>query len=72
MIAPSLSGKKNRFDVMKFITEIFLYKRGKYFYMEYLLLNGDESESKRMEYKSIKYSTLKHKLDEVLMEYELC
>jgi hypothetical protein len=57
---------------MKYITEIFLYKRGKYFYMEYLLLNEDLTESKIIEYKAVKYSTLKSKLDELLKEYELC
>jgi hypothetical protein len=53
------------------IAEIFIIKRGKYYYIEYLLLNEDESESKRMEYKALKYSTLKNKLDDLLKEYEL-
>jgi hypothetical protein len=53
------------------ITEIFIYRRGKYYYIEYLLLNEDESESKRDEYRAIKYSTLKNKLDDLLKEYEL-
>lgn len=57
---------------MKYITEIFLYKRGKYYYIEYMLLNDKETESKFMEYKAIKYSTMKSKLDSLLTEHELC
>jgi hypothetical protein len=57
---------------MKYITEIFLYKRGRYYFIEYLLLDGEESVSKHCEYKAIKYSTLKAQLDQLLKEYELC
>jgi hypothetical protein len=53
------------------ITEVFIYKRGKYYYIEYLLLNEEETESKRMEYKAIKYKTFRAKLDELLLENEL-
>lgn len=56
---------------MKYITELFLYKRGRYYYIEYLLLNEDETESKRMEYKAIKYSTFKSTLDKLLEEFTL-
>lgn len=57
---------------MKYITEIFLYKRGKYYYIDYMLLNDKETESKFMSYKAIKYSTFKSQLESLLKEYELC
>lgn len=53
------------------ITELFCYKRGRYYYIEYLLLNADETESKRMEYKALKYATFKNKLDQLVLNYEL-
>jgi hypothetical protein len=56
---------------MKYITELFIYKRGRYYYIEYLLLDEEETVSKHHEYKAIKYSTLKARLDELLKEYEL-
>jgi hypothetical protein len=53
------------------ITEIFLYKRGKKYYIEYLLLNEEETASKAMFYNAIKYNTVKDKLDSILQEYIL-
>lgn len=53
------------------IADIFITKGGRYFYIEGLLLNEDESESKRFEHKAIKHSTFVQKLDSLLKEYEL-
>jgi hypothetical protein len=53
------------------ITELFLLKRGRYYYIEGLLLDELEYESKRFEWRAIKYSTFKQKLDSLLKEMEL-
>ena len=70
-----LNNIKNLFSV-KYITEIFILGKGvagkgEYFYMDYTLLNEDFTQSENKEYKAKKYDTLKHKLDELLKEYEL-
>lgn len=54
------------------ITEVFIYQRGKYYYIDYMLLNEDETESKFESYKSVKYSTFHNKLLQLLKEHTLC
>lgn len=54
------------------ITEVFFYRKGRYYYIEGLFLDEQEFVSKRFEYKAMKYNTFKNKLDSLLKEYELC
>jgi len=56
---------------MSKVTELFLYQRGKYYYIDYILLDEEESESKFETYKAVKYSTFKAKLDSLLKENTL-
>lgn len=53
------------------LADIFITRSGRYYYIEGLLLDESESESKRFEHRSVKYSTFKQKLDSLLQEYEL-
>lgn len=56
---------------MEKISEVFVFKQGKYYYIEYRLLNHDETVVKQETYKAIKYTTLISKLNQLLEEYEL-
>lgn len=68
---PTGEVKNTRMNGNTKIAELFIIKRGRYYYIEYLLLNEDETESKRMEYRAIKYKTFREKLDELLLNNEL-
>jgi hypothetical protein len=62
---------QSHYDMTK-ISEVFIFKQGRYFYIEYRLLNEEETEVKQETYKAIKYSTLLSKLNSLLKEHELC
>lgn len=53
------------------VTELFITHRGRYYFIEGLFLDEQEFVSKRFEYKALKFSTFKNKLDSLLKEYEL-
>ena len=57
--------------VFKYISDISIFTIDKYYHIEYLVLNEDESESKLVRYKAAKYKTFKEQLDKILKEYIL-
>ena len=54
------------------ISEIFIFKQGRYYNIEYRLFNEEETEVQEESYRAIKFTTLVSKLNSLLKEYELC
>jgi len=57
--------------MFKYISDISIFTIGKYYHIEYLVLNEDESESKFIRYKAVKYGTFKEQLNLILEKYTL-